>query len=61
MPRGYSVLFVKAVKMFRHLFAHGRPVVEKQIRKYLYPDILIIDDFGLTALTPYRRRTSMRS
>jgi DNA replication protein DnaC len=51
--RGYSVLFVKAVKMLRHLYAsRADQSWEKQIRKYLHPDLLIIDDFGLTALTP---------
>ncbi|MGD0664068.1 MAG: IS21-like element helper ATPase IstB [Syntrophorhabdales bacterium] len=50
--RGYSVLFVKAVKMLRHLYAsRADQSWEKQIKKYLYPDLLIIDDFGLTALT----------
>ena len=51
--RGYRVLFVKAVKMLRHLFAsRADQSWERQIKKYLYPDLLIIDDFGLTALTP---------
>jgi len=51
--KGYSVLFVKAVKMFRHLLAsRADHSWDKQIKKYLYPDVLIIDDFGLTALTP---------
>jgi DNA replication protein DnaC len=51
--RGYSVLFVKSVKMFRHLLAaRADHSWEKQIKKYLYPDCLIIDDFGLTALSP---------
>jgi DNA replication protein DnaC len=50
--RGYSVLFVKAVKMLRHLFAsRADQSWERQIKKYLHPDLLIIDDFGLTALT----------
>ncbi len=50
--RGYSVLFVKAVKMLRHLYAsRADQSWEKQIKKYLYPDLLIIDDFGLTALS----------
>ena len=49
--RGYSVLFVKAVKMLRHLFAsRADQSWERQIKKYLHPDLLIIDDFGLTAL-----------
>jgi DNA replication protein DnaC len=51
--RGYSVLFVKAVKMLRHLFAsRADQSWERQIRKYLNPDLLILDDFGLTVLTP---------
>ncbi len=50
--RGYSVLFVKAAKMLRHLYAsRADQSWEKQIKRYLYPDLLIIDDFGLTALT----------
>ena len=49
--RGFSVLFVKAARMFRHLYAsRADQSWEKQIKKYLYPDLLIIDDFGLTAL-----------
>ena len=51
--RGFSVLFVKAARMFRHLYAsRADQSWEKQIKKYLYPDLLIIDDLGLTALTP---------
>lgn len=51
--RGYSVLFVKTVKVLRNLFAsRADQSWEKQVRKYLHPDLLIIDDFGLTALTP---------
>jgi DNA replication protein DnaC len=51
--RGYSVLFIKAIKMLRHLFAaRADQSWERQIKKYLHPDVLIIDDFGLTALTP---------
>ena len=39
--------------MLRHLFAsRADQSWERQIKKYLYPDLLIIDDFGLTALTP---------
>jgi DNA replication protein DnaC len=51
--KGYGVLFVKAVKMLRHLYAsRADQTWERQIKKYLYPDLLIIDDFGLTGLTP---------
>jgi DNA replication protein DnaC len=51
--RGYAVLFVKAVRMLRHLFAaRADQSWEKQLRKYLHPDLLIIDDFGVTALSP---------
>lgn len=49
---GYDVLFTKTVKLFRFLLA-GRAdhSWEKRIKKYLAPDLLIIDDFGLSALT----------
>jgi len=50
---GYEVLFIKAVKLFRFLLA-GRAdhSWDKQMKKYLAPDLLIIDDFALSALTP---------
>lgn len=49
--RGYSVLFVKSIKMLRSLYAaRADHSWERQLKKYLYPDLLIIDDFGLTAL-----------
>jgi DNA replication protein DnaC len=49
---GYDVVFTKAVKLFRFLLA-GRAdhSWEKRLKKYLSPDLLIIDDFGLSALT----------
>ena len=49
---GYDVLFTKAVKLFRFLLA-GRAdqTWDKRTRKYLHPDLLIIDDFGLASLT----------
>lgn len=49
--RGYDVLFVKAIKMLRSLLA-GRAdhSWERLIKRYVRPDLLIIDDFGLTAL-----------
>jgi DNA replication protein DnaC len=51
--RGYSVLFTKAVRMLRHLFAaRADQSWEKQLKRYLHPDVLIIDDFGVSALTP---------
>jgi len=50
---GYEVLFTKAVKLFRFLLA-GRAdhSWEKRMKKYLVPDLLIIDDFALSGLTP---------
>ena len=50
---GYEVLFTKAVKLFRFLLA-GRAdhSWEKRMKKYLAPDLLIIDDFGLSGLSP---------
>jgi len=50
--KGYDVLFVKSVKMLRTLLAaRADHSWEKRIKKFLRPDLLIIDDFGLTALT----------
>jgi DNA replication protein DnaC len=50
--KGYEVLFVKSVKMLRSLHAaRADQSWEKRIKKFLRPDLLIIDDFGLTALT----------
>ena len=50
---GYEVLFTKAVKLFRFLLA-GRAdhSWEKRMKRYLTPDLLIIDDFGLSSLSP---------
>jgi DNA replication protein DnaC len=50
--KGHEVLFVKSVKMLRSLHAaRADHSWEKRIKKFLRPDLLIIDDFGLTALT----------
>jgi len=51
--QGYDVLFTKAVKFFRSLFAaRADHSWERRIKKYLSPDLLIIDDFGLSPLGP---------
>lgn len=51
--RGYTTLFVKSAKMLRSLYAaRADHSWEKQLKKYVRPDLLIIDDFGLTALNP---------
>ena len=51
--KGYDVLFVKAVKMLRSLLAaRADHSWEKRIKRYLTPDLLLIDDFGLTPLSP---------
>ncbi len=51
--KGYDVLFTKAVKLFRFLLAaRADHSWERRIKKYLHPDVLIIDDFGLSALSP---------
>jgi len=50
--RGYEVLFVKAVKLLRSLLAaRADHCWEKRLTKYLRPHLLIIDDFGLSALS----------
>jgi DNA replication protein DnaC len=49
---GRSVLFVKAVKLFRTLqAARADNSWETELRRHLNPDLLIIDDFGLKPMT----------
>jgi len=49
---GHSTLFVKATKLFRSLnTARADGTWEKALKKIIAPDCLIIDDFGLSALT----------
>jgi DNA replication protein DnaC len=51
--KGYDVLFVKSIKMLRGLHAaRADHCWEKRMKRFLRPDVLIIDDFGLTAFTP---------
>ncbi len=51
--RGYSVLFVSAPKLLQHLNA-GRAdgSYARRLGAYLWPDLLIVDDFGLKPLRP---------
>lgn len=49
--RSYDVLFVNAYKMLQHL--HGGRAddsLDRRIKLYLRPDLLILDDFGLKPL-----------
>lgn len=49
---GHSTLFIKGTKMFRNLnTARADGTWEKALRKLLAPELLIIDDFGLSAMT----------
>lgn len=49
---GHATLFVKSTKLFRGLqSARADDTWEKALKKLLAPDLLIIDDFGLSALT----------
>ena len=51
--KGYDVIFLKSIKMLRSLLAaRADHSWEKRIKKFIRPDLLIIDDFGLTTLTP---------
>ncbi|MGA7828921.1 MAG: IS21-like element helper ATPase IstB [Geobacteraceae bacterium] len=48
---GHSTLFVKSTKLFRGLHnARADDTWEKALKKLLAPDLLIIDDFGLSAM-----------
>jgi DNA replication protein DnaC len=49
---GKSTLFIKGAKLFRALnTARADGTWDKAMRKLLVPDLLIIDDFGLSAMT----------
>jgi DNA replication protein DnaC len=49
---GHSVLFVRADTMLRELNqARADHTLEKTFRRYLTPELLIVDDFGLHRLT----------
>ena len=49
--RGYEVLFVTTAKMLQHL-AGGRAdgTRHQRLQRYLRPDLLVLDDFGLMPL-----------
>jgi DNA replication protein DnaC len=49
---GHTTLFLKSTKLFRGLNnARADGTWEKALKKLLLPDLLIIDDFGLSAMT----------
>jgi len=51
--QGYETLFVNTHKMLSHIHA-GRAdnTQQRRLATYLRPDLLVLDDFGLRALTP---------
>jgi len=51
--QGCQVLFVNTHKMLQHLNG-GRAdgTFDQRLQRYLRPDLLILDDFGLKPLTP---------
>lgn len=50
--KGYEVLYAKTTKMLRGLLAsRADHSWEKRIRRYIKPDVLILDDFGLSPFT----------
>jgi len=50
--KGYQVLYAKTTKLLRGLFAsRADQSWEKRIRRYIKPDVLILDDFGLSPFT----------
>lgn len=49
---GYRALFTKAVRMLANLGGgHAEGAFEQRLKAYLRPDVLIMDDFCLTAFT----------
>jgi DNA replication protein DnaC len=51
--KGFDVLFINTHKMLQHL-GGGRAdsTFDTRLQRYLRPDLLILDDFGLKPLTP---------
>jgi DNA replication protein DnaC len=50
--KGFEVLYAKTTKLLRGLFAsRADQSWEKRIRRYIKPDVLILDDFGLSPFT----------
>lgn len=51
--QGFDVLFINTHKMVQHLNG-GRAdgTFDQRLQRYLRPDLLILDDFGLKPLTP---------
>lgn len=50
--KGYEVLYAKTTRMLRALLAsRADQSWEKRIRRYIKPDVLILDDFGLSSFT----------
>lgn len=50
--KGFEVLYAKTTKLLRGLLAsRADQSWEKRIRRYIKPDVLILDDFGLSAFT----------
>ena len=60
--QGFQVLFVNAYKMLQHLNG-GRAdgSLERRLKTYLRPDLLVLDDFGLKPLSPRRPTICMMS
>lgn len=51
--QGYRVRYVKTPRLLADLGGgHADGSFEQRLRAYLLPDLLIVDDFGLQALTP---------
>lgn len=51
--REHTVLIRKAAKMFKDLYAaRADNTVDRELMRFVSPDLLVIDDFGLERLTP---------
>mgnify|MGYP005857365945 CR=1 FL=1 len=51
--QGYDVLYVKTARLLQDLGGgHADGTWEARLRRYLQPDLLILDDFGLREFTP---------
>jgi len=51
--KGYSVIYTKTNRLLQDLGGgHADGTFEARLRKYILPDLLILDDFGMKELSP---------
>ena len=52
--QGYSVLFADAISVINDLSAaHKRGLLKRQLKKYLAPELLLLDELGYLPIDPH--------